>query len=108
MELLQQIEQERMTRREELRAEVRTRLREALHQIAPGERVLVFGSITRAYAFHDRSDIDIAFVDEPMALSRYQMQARLEECMGRPVDLVILPESRFRDKILREGEPWTS
>jgi predicted nucleotidyltransferase len=108
MHLLEQVEKERMKRREELRADMRGRLREALERFAPGEQVLVFGSITRQRAFHDRSDVDIAFIDEPKAFSRYQMQARLEEHMGRPVDLVILSECRFKDKILHEGELWTS
>ncbi|RPJ52245.1 MAG: nucleotidyltransferase domain-containing protein [Acidobacteria bacterium] len=108
MQLLQQVEMDRLRRREELRSEVRARLRDALNKLAPGEQVVVFGSITRRQAFHDRSDVDIAFVDEPRAFSPYQMQARLEEYMGRPVDLVILSECRFKDKILREGERWTS
>lgn len=108
MQLLQQVEAERMRRREELRAEVRARLRNALDTLAPAEQVIVFGSITRPRAFHDRSDVDIAFVEEPRAFSRYQMQARLEEYMGRRVDLVILSECHFKGKILREGERWTS
>lgn len=108
MRLLREIEGDRMKRREKLREDVRARLREALARLAPGEHVLVFGSLTRPQSFHDRSDIDVAFVAEPKAFSRYQMQARLEESLGRPVDLVVLSECRFRDRILREGELWTS
>ena len=34
------------------------------------------------------------------------LQAELEERLHRPVDLLLLNESRFRDKIEREGERW--
>jgi predicted nucleotidyltransferase len=108
MDLLQRKEQRRRQRREEVRREVRERLKEALHQLIPGQKVVVFGSLTRAYAFHDRSDVDIALIEEPREGSRYSLQARIEERILHPVDLVILSECRFREKIEREGEAWTS
>ena len=106
MDLLKRREERRLQAREELRLAVRQRLREALSQLAPGEKILLFGSVTRPHAFHERSDVDIAFIEEPRRVSRYGLQARLEEIVRRPIDLIVLPECRFRQKIEREGEPW--
>jgi len=68
----------------------------------------LFGSVTRPNAFHARSDLDIAFIEEPKKHSRYLLQAKIEEMIHHPVDLIILSEWRFREKIEREGELWTS
>ena len=108
VDLLKRREQRRWQRREELRQRVRQKLKVALHQLAPGERILLFGSVTRPKAFHQRSDVDIAFFEEPKRSSRYRLQAQLEEMIQHPVDLVVLSECRFREKIEREGEAWTS
>ena len=89
---------------EVMRQQVRDRLKLALHELAPGERVLLFGSVTRVCRFHELSDVDIAFIDEPKRESRYGLQAKLEEWIHFPVDLVVLSECRFRNKI----EPLTS
>ena len=105
--ILRKRDEQRAERREALRHCVLQRLRNALHELAPGQRILVFGSITRPYGFHEMSDVDLAFAEEP-PVSRYGLQSRLEERIGRPVDLVVLSECRFRQKIEREGEPWTS
>jgi predicted nucleotidyltransferase len=102
------VERQRAERRERLRAEVRSELKTVLRQLAPGEATYLFGSIVHAGKFHDRSDIDVAFVDEPRACNLYQMQARLEDAMRRPVDLIVLSECRLKEKILREGELWTN
>jgi predicted nucleotidyltransferase len=40
-------------------------------------------------------------------MSVYQLIAQLSERLGRSVDVLLLSESRLRDKILREGETWT-
>jgi predicted nucleotidyltransferase len=106
--LLKRREARRWQRREELRRQVRQKLKQALHELAPGEDVILFGSVTRPHSFHERSDVDIAFIDEPQRHSRYGLQAKLEEMIHHPVDLIILSESRFREKIMREGERWTS
>ena len=106
--LLLKREERRRQDREELRQEVRRRLRQALQELIPGEKAILFGSVTRPYGFHLRSDVDIAFVEEPKTISRYRLQVRLEELILHPVDLVLLSECRFRDKIQREGEVWTS
>jgi predicted nucleotidyltransferase len=101
------MEQERLQRRERLRAEVRQRLREVLAQTIPGRRVVVFGSLARPGRFSEGSDIDLALESEPPGMSLYQLASRLAEGLGRRVDVVLLHESRLQDKILREGETWT-
>jgi predicted nucleotidyltransferase len=105
--LLEKMEQERLQGRERLRAEVRRQLRELLPQTIPGQRVVVFGSLVKPGRFSEGSDIDLALESEPPDMSLYQLTSLLAEGMGRRVDVVLLPESRFRDKILREGETWT-
>ena len=105
--LLKRKEQQRLQRREQLRHDVRQRLKEALRDLVPGEQIFLFGSVTRPYAFHEHSDVDIAFINEPKE-SCYRLQAKIEEAIHHPVDLVILSECRFREKIEREGEVWTS
>jgi predicted nucleotidyltransferase len=108
MTLLRRLDAERVRQREILRAEVRVRLRAALAELAPGEPVIVFGSLVHAEKFHAGSDVDVAFVEEPRGCPLYQMIARLEERLGRPVDVMILNETRLRSKIEREGERWMS
>lgn len=105
--LLQEMDRERLQRRERLRAEVRRLLREALTQTIPGRRVVVFGSLAKPGRFSEESDIDLALESEPAFMSLYQLASQLAERMGRRVDVVLLEESRLRDKILREGETWT-
>jgi predicted nucleotidyltransferase len=106
--LLDQVERERMQRRETLRAEVRQQLKAVLAELAPGEKVYVFGSLVHPNKFHDRSDVDLAFVEEPRKGSQFRIQSLIEESLNRPVDLLILNETRLKDKILREGELWTN
>jgi predicted nucleotidyltransferase len=105
--LLEKMQQERLQGRERLRAEVRRQLREVLPQTIPGQRVVVFGSLAKPGRFSEGSDIDLALESEPPDMSLYQLTSLLAERMGRRVDVVLLPESRLRDKILREGETWT-
>lgn len=107
MTLLQQMNQQRAARNEALRAQMRERLRGALRRIGPAERVLVFGSLTRPGRFTEASDIDIALETEPAGMSLYQLTGLLAEELGRPVDVVLLPECRFRERIEKEGETWT-
>jgi hypothetical protein len=49
----------------------------------------------------------VAFESEPAGLSPFQLISLLAERLGRKVDMVLLPDCRFRDKILREREAWT-
>lgn len=104
---LQQIDSDRRRRREALRDETRRRLRSALKELLPGQRVIVFGSVLRPGKFKETSDVDIAIDYEPTNRSIYQLTSLLAEKLDRPVDVVLLGECRFRDRILREGETWT-
>ena len=104
--LLQKMNEERAARLERLRFGVREELRSALRDILPRTPVTVFGSLTHAGRFTDASDVDLALAAEPTDSSVYQLIAQLSERLGRRVDVMLLSESRFRDKILREGETW--
>ena len=106
-ELLKRRDERLRGLREELRQRVRQDLRDALHRLMPGVDVFLFGSLTRPHGFHATSDIDIALTKEPEE-SPYRLQVKLEEMLRRPVDMILLSECRFRDKIEREGEQWTS
>jgi predicted nucleotidyltransferase len=106
MTRLQQLNRERDERNEMLRADVRERLRSVLRQLVPVDRVVIFGSLTKPHCFTGDSDIDIALETEPAKMSLYQLTALLAEEMGRPVDIVVLSECRFRSRIDREGEIW--
>jgi predicted nucleotidyltransferase len=103
---LQLINQERLKRREELRTRTRERLRSALNNLLPGQEVIVFGSLTRPGKFQEESDVDIAVEGIPPNLSLYGLTALLAEEVGRPVDVILLPECRFREKIINQGETW--
>ena len=107
MTLLHRLNHERAERNEVLRLEVRQRLRKVLRQLAPADEVVVFGSLAKPYRFTDTSDVDLALTAEPRGMSLYQLTGLLAEQMGRPVDVVLLSECRFRDRIVREGELWT-
>jgi len=107
MTLLQQMETERLQNRERLRLEMRRELQAALGELVPARKVIVFGSLAKPGRFTENSDIDVAFESEPTGVSRCQLTSLLAERLGRRVDVVLLPECRFRNKILREGETWT-
>lgn len=106
MTLLQQRDQARRRRRLEVYAETRERLREALAQLIPGQKVIVFGSLTKPGVFNDRSDVDLALEMEPARMNSWSLASELTERLKRPVDVVLLDRCRFRAKIVREGEPW--
>ena len=108
MTLLQKRDLARRQRRLELQGETRRRLREALADLIPGCKVVVFGSLTRPGIFNDRSDVDLALEEEPGQMGSLALTGELMERLGRPVDIVLLKKCRFREKILREGEVWTT
>src|SRR5438445_12796773 len=107
MTLLQKMERNRSRDCENLRQEVRHGLWEALRQTLPNHRVIVFGSLVRPGRFNEQSDVDLALENEPVGMSVYQLCSLLAERLGRRLDVLLLSESRFRDKILKEGETWT-
>ena len=107
MTLLQTRDAARRQRRLDAYTETRERLRGALADLLPGGRVIVFGSLTRPGVFHDRSDVDLALASEPSQMNVAMLMLELAERLQRKVDIVLLPQCRFREKILREGEEWT-
>ena len=105
--LLQRRDLARAERRRELYDETRRRLRKSLADLVPGQRILVFGSLTKPGVFNDASDIDLAVETEPSGTSLGRLMSELTERLGRPVDVILLPRCRFRERIVREGETWT-
>ena len=87
-------------------AETRELLRTALHELVPGCRVYIFGSLTKPGVFNDRSDVDLALEAETPEVDSLHLTAELMERLNRRVDVVLLDRCRFRDKIRREGELW--
>lgn len=87
--LLQEMDQQRLARRERLRLEVRARLREVLRQFVPGRRVVVFGSLAKPGRFTEISDIDLALESEPAGMSVYLLTSLLAERLGHAVDVVL-------------------
>src|SRR5688572_5416918 len=108
MTLLQKRDAERRRQRLLLHESTRRELRECLHQLLPASSVIVFGSLTKPGVFNAASDIDLALFTEPAGKSVFRLIAEIDQRMRRPVDVVLLHESRLKDKILREGEVWTT
>ena len=106
--LLQEIAVREADRRETERRRLLDALRSELRALLPaGEIVWVFGSLARPGSYGDYSDVDLALEQRPAAFSEYWLQGELELRLGRRVDVVILPETRLREKIEREGLRWT-
>jgi len=80
--------------------------RELRSLLATGETVWVFGSLIAPGRFSDNSDVDLALERHPTAFSDYWLQGELELRLGRRVDVLVLPETRLREKIEREGLRW--
>ena len=104
--LLQQREVTRRAARLYEWQQAREQLKACLNRHLPGQRVWVFGSLLDPGRFNAASDIDIAIDTLPASMSIYTLTALLDEEMKRPVDVAYLPESRLRDKIMTQGEPW--
>ena len=106
MTLLMRMESERQEQCELLRHATRRQLLEILRELQPADKVIVFGSLTRAGRFSETSDVDFALEAEPKAMSLYQLTSVVAERLGRRVDVVNLAETRLANKIRREGETW--
>jgi predicted nucleotidyltransferase len=106
MTLLQERDTARRQRRLVAWHQTRAQLKAALAALIPGHRVVVFGSLTRPGVFHDRSDVDLALETEPSGMDLWRLHSELMERLNRPVDVVLLRQCRFKEKILREGELW--
>ena len=106
MSLLAQREAERAAVRTALYETTRTRLRAALHQVAPGHAFWLFGSLVDPRRFNPKSDVDLAFTTLPAGMTEFALAGELQERLGRSVDVVDFEHSRLRSKIEREGERW--
>jgi predicted nucleotidyltransferase len=106
MTLLQQRDAARERRRLEIYEETRRRLRDSLAELVPGQKVIIFGSLTKPGIFNDRSDVDLALEAEPLQMDTWRLTAELMEKLGRSVDIVLLDHCRFGKRIRREGEVW--
>lgn len=104
--LLQQRDAARARRRLQVYEETRRQLEQALADLVPGHKVILFGSLTRPGVFNDRSDVDLALESAPTQMSVYRLIAELMERLGRPVDILMLDQCRFQERIRREGEVW--
>ncbi len=101
LSLLYQRENQRQAARLNDYQQTRARLQTAVRRHLPGQRVWLFGSLLEPGRFHAASDVDRAVESLPDGISLYTLTALLDEEMGRPVDVVLLPESRLRETILR-------
>jgi predicted nucleotidyltransferase len=105
--LLKEREERRRRDRESEYERVRTELRGVLRRVAGLDEVIVFGSLTHRGAFHRHSDVDLAIWREPPGWTYYGLADWIAEAVGHPVDVILLNETRLKEKILREGELWT-
>jgi predicted nucleotidyltransferase len=106
--LLQDLTTQKAARLEEERGRLLAALhRELGHLLPPGENVWVFGSLVQPGRFSEPSDIDLALERRPPAFSEFWLQGELELRLGRRVDILLLRETRLREKIEREGRRWT-
>ena len=108
MTLLQKRDADRQRQRLVLFDRTREELRGVLREVLPASRVIVFGSLTRRGVFNAASDIDLALFEEPAGKNIFGLMAELEGRMRRHVDILLLEETRLKEKILREGEVWTT
>ena len=104
--LLQTIHAERQRQDASLKASLLAQLAIELHELIPGQEVIVFGSLAKPMGFNRDSDVDLALEKEPGGISAHALASMLQERLGRRVDVVLLGECRFSEKIRREGMPW--
>lgn len=108
MTLLQKRDADRQRQRLVLFDRTREELRGVLREVLPASRVIVFGSLTRRGVFNAASDIDLALFEEPAGKNIFGLMAEIDERMRRRVDILLLEKTRLKEKILREGEVWTT
>ena len=104
--LLQTMHADRQRHDADARELLLAQLARALHDLIPGQAVIVFGSLAKPLGFNRHSDVDLALEVEPSGMSAHALASVLLERLGRRVDVVLLGECRFAEKIRREGIPW--
>ncbi len=95
-----------LARNEATRLRILSQLREFSRIHLKGCRLWVYGSLSQKGRFRQESDIDLALDLEPEGMSIYGISAWLGEILGRPTDVVILSETRFKDAIEKKGISW--
>jgi len=107
--LFDRVIRDRKSHREALRQAMIDRVRRALKEMSESihfKDAYLFGTITKPYRFFEKSDVDIAFIglrDEDFFKAIAYLSRRLE----RNVDVVQLEKYRLREKVIKEGIPWT-
>ena len=94
--------------REKLRCAVLSRLDEALKVLSAKyswDEIFVFGSVARKGTFHDRSDVDIG-IEGLDPLQHYAFVGELSGLLERDVDVVLLEECGFAERIKEKGLKW--
>ena len=96
-------EQERKDFLEKERLAVLERTKKILKDYFAGQSVEIFlvGSITREYAFTERSDVDIVLKN--FEGNRFAVWAELERKIDRDVEIILYEKSRFKDHIDENG-----
>jgi predicted nucleotidyltransferase len=95
--------------REVLRKQVLTEtidILKLLSQETLFEKAYIFGSLSNPFDFRENSDVDIAFqgLDKD---NLFYVTGFLSSHLERDVNVVHIEDVHFRDKIIREGIPWT-
>ncbi|MGO8881869.1 MAG: nucleotidyltransferase family protein [Desulfomonilaceae bacterium] len=93
---------------EKLRQTVLVRLDEALKVLSEKyhwHKAFIFGSVTREGAFNDGSDVDIG-IEGLDPLDHYAFVAAISGLLERDVDVVLLEECGFADRIKEKGLKW--
>lgn len=85
---------------------MRKQMRTLLHRPAPARRIIVSGSLAKPGRFSEPSDGDLALDAEPAGFSIHHLRSILAGSLARAVEVVLLPEWRDLDKVLREGQSW--
>lgn len=106
MILLQEHVKAVLAQNEVLRLETLQQLRLASHQHLKGCKIWIFGSLAKKGGFRPESDVDLALDHEPVGCSIYGVTALLSETLGRPVDVVLIDETRFKNLILKSELSW--
>lgn len=70
------------------------------------DQVWIFGSVLAPDRFTARSDIDLALAADP-DLQQFRFAAALSEALDRDVDVILLDDCYFADRIVEEGLRWT-
>ena len=71
------------------------------------KQAYIFGSLTYPNRFHEESDIDIA-VEQADPVGFFSMISVLMTDFNRDVDVILLKQCHFADKIRKTGVLWTN